>query len=192
MSEYKYLNTAISATTSTAGSIINDSLNLVEQGTDEDQRVGRSIFVTEVAAKYTITLPTVTASATQPDSDVVRVVVFLDFQANGTTAAVTDVLDSVDIHSFVNLANQERFLVMEDKILDIVALATDYISGAANYYSPSVHVEDSFSQFTMFGVDFSGTTGVIGEVSSANVGILAISLNGIATIEGIARIRFID
>ncbi len=190
-SELKFFDTAIALTPVTTTGTVIASLNLVAQGTEEDQRIGRSIDVGELAFRYSLSLPLTAASATLPDGDTVRRIVFLDRQTNGAAAAVLDILQTADIHSFLNLSNQGRFTILIDEVMDMVALSTAITPGG-NFNSPSVHKEIVWATDIDAVVEFNSTTGVIAEIRSNNLGVLFISHDGVAEMDGITRIRYFD
>lgn len=183
--EFKFFDTTKALTaTATAGAIFNASLNLVPQGTTESNRLGRKMTVTKLDMKCICKLPaTVTATDT---SDLVRVIVYLDKQANGATAAVADILETADILSFRNLANKDRFRVLHDHIEEI-----DINSGNGTSASERVkhfHLSKSFKDG--LNMEFDNTTGAITEIKSNNIGVLVISREATASLQYVARIRF--
>lgn len=187
--ELKAVDTTVSHVPSSTSGTITSSVNVVAQGSGEDERVGRKINIKALHFRYRLTLPLVNASATEPDSDLVRVIFFVDRQTNGTAATVTDVLESADVHSYCNLSNQGRFAIIWDRVDILTAVATTKVG--ADYFSPSVHDLESFDQSINVPVEFSGVTGAVSEMTSHNIGVLSISLNGLGNLDGISRIRYV-
>lgn len=107
---YKYDDVLASAVT-TSGVI--SSMNLIAQGDGEGQRTGNSIFVRNIAMQGQAIR---NASGATPDSQVVRLVIFQDTQQIADTApAITDVLETNSVNSYLNKANVGRFKVLFNK-----------------------------------------------------------------------------
>lgn len=178
------------AAIATAGTI-TASINLILQGVTEVQRVGRKCTITNVNWRYNISLAEADAVADPRNGDTVRVIMFLDKQANGATAAVTDILESADWQSFNNLSNSARFRTLYDKThnLNYLTLASD---GAGVVSSASVARESTFFKRCSVPLEFSATTGAIGEIRSNNIGVLLISRTGASTFGSKIRLRFSD
>lgn len=185
--ELKFLDHAIDdAVVASAGAILvatggsAGTLNAISQGTGQTQRDGRKCTVKQINWKYELTLP---ASATS--GDVVRVMLVLDKQCNGATAAVTDILASADYQAFNNLANSGRFRTLMDRTYAINATA-----GIAGTIVTEV-IQDSFYHKCNIPLEFSSTNGVITEVRSNNITGLVISQSGVAGMVGNLRLRFV-
>ena len=136
-------------------------------------------------------LPIRDAVATPQSSDTVRMIMYLDKQANGAAAAVTDILESADWQSFNNLSNSGRFITLMDKsvILNYQNLASD---GGGVVSSTNTAREGAFYKMCNIPLEFSATTGAMGEIRSNNIGVLLISANGQAKFESKIRLRFSD
>lgn len=185
MGELKNLDTIVGAFTVTAAGVIaNPSLNLVPQGVTDVTRVGRKIRVKSLHMRGSIFLP----SSGQPDegSDVVRMIIYLDKQANKAAPAVLDILETASYQSFNNLNNRGRFLILSDK-----STAISFTAGeAANSFE--VQRTMKFNKKLNIPVEFSGADGLIGEITSNNLGILAISQAGQMQLAYTTRIRYTD
>lgn len=188
--ELKFFDSTTSATVSGSGATVN-SLNQIPQGVTEQERVGRKCTVKSIWWRYTIVLPEQDAVATPADGDVVRTIIYLDKQANGAAATVTDILESANWKQFRNLANQMRFQVLMDRNHDInyMGMASD---GAGIVSQSQVILGFTWYHKCNIPIEFSSTTGVIGEIRSNNIGILLISANGVATLASNVRLRFSD
>jgi len=190
--ELKFHDVSLDDTAVPATGALTDSINLIAQGVTESTRVGRKCTIKSVYWKYTVHLPIRDAVATPDAGDCLRTIIYLDKQANGATAAITDVLETADIHGFRNLANQGRFEIVLDKLHNInyAGLASD---GAGVVSQAQVINEYKFYKKCNIPLEFSSTTGVIGEIKSNNLGVLLISTKGNT---GLAtsgfRLRFSD
>lgn len=170
---------------------VTASINLIAQGITESTRVGRKCTLRSFHWRYQVTLPETDAAATPADGDSLRIIVFIDKQANGATAAVTDVLETANIQSFRNLSNSGRFNFLCDKIHNInyLGLASD---GAGVVSQGLVQYEYTFNKNLNLPIEYSSTTGVIGEIRSNNIGVLLISHRGFAGFNSGIRLRFSD
>ncbi len=180
------------AAIATAGTV-TATVNVIPQGVTEKTRVGRKCTVKSIGWRYRMSLPELDAGATPSNGDVVRVIMFMDRQANKATAAVTDLLESADFQSFNQLANKNRFRVLHDKMYDInyKALASD---NAGVVSSPQVQKSGEFFCKCNIALEFddSASTGVISTITSNNLGVLLIGATGAAGFDSKIRLRFSD
>ncbi len=169
--------------------IAEDSCNTIAQGVTEVTRIGRKCTIRQIGWKWNIKLP-VTAPATGAQSDTVRVILYIDKQCNGATAATTGILETADYQSFNNLANKSRFRTLMDRTytLNVQAASGD---GAANDIS-EYSIDDSFYKKCNIPIEFDSTTGAITEVRSNNIGVMLVGKNGLAVFESKMRLRFSD
>lgn len=182
--EAKFFETDVSLTPTTSG-VIQNSINLIPQGVTESTRVGRKCTITKIGLRGVAEIfGDATAGANQW-----RIIVYLDKQANGAAAGVTDILESADDKAFNNLSNSQRFVTLKDWYFRTEAGAydgTDY-----NPYGRALKWHKKCS----IPLEFSSTTGAITELRSNNIGILAImeqASPGTVRLSLAARIRFTD
>ncbi len=170
---------------------ITATINIIPQGVTEVQRVGRKCTIKSVNWKYRCEIPEVDAVATPATGDTARIILFLDKQANGATAAVLDVLETASFQSFRNLANSGRFNILMDKVvtLNYSGMASD---GAGVVSQAKVIREGSFYKSCNIPIEFSSTTGAIGEIRSNNLSVLLISSDGVMVFTSKFRLRFSD
>lgn len=173
----------------TAGIISYISLNRIPQGVTESTRVGRKCVLTKIMLRGYIQATPVLG--TSVPCAYTRIIVYLDKQANGATAIVTDILETADEKSFNNLSNSGRFHILKDKNL---TLNTHYGAGTdtLNYMVPF-----RFFHKCRYPLEFSSTTGAITELRSNNVGVLAITGVASGTVAPqvlvlTSRVRFSD
>ncbi len=177
-----------------AGKIANGgSVCLIGQGVTESTRVGRKCVIKNINWRGTLK-KSAAAGASVSDQTVTRVMFYLDKQANGATAAVTDILVAADAQAFNNLNNKGRFLILMDKRMVLIPQASAG-DGAAND-TGAVFVPFTFFKSCNIPLEFSGTAApsVIGEVRSNNLGILLISeeAGGDVALNSKLRLRFAD
>lgn len=187
--ELKFRDFNTDMPTMASAGTIRESFCTIAQGTGESNRIGRKCVIKSINWRFKIELPITTGTSAQP-SDVVRIILYLDKQTNGAAATVTDILENALYQSFNNLANKSRFRTLMDRTYDMnyTAAAGD---GAANDWA-ATKVSDTFFKKCNIPLEFDGTTGLITELRSNNIGILAISDNSICILEGQFRIRFSD
>lgn len=187
--ERKFFDTTrATQTVAATGTIMNLSLNLIPQGTTESTRIGRKCVIRALNLRGNYNLPGATAAANT--SDILRIIVYVDKQANGATAAVTDILETASYNSFRNLAESGRFKLLYDK-----SHALNTMGGAGNGTTDSfgeIARPWSFNKRCMIPIEFSSTTGAITEIRSNNIGVLAISKGAVAQLDYIARVRYSD
>ncbi len=178
------------AVVATAGTI-TATINIIPQGVTEVTRVGRKCTLRSIFWRYQISLPGQESGAGALPGDSIRMILFLDKQANGATAAVLDILETATFQSFRNLANQGRFNILCDKIYN------PRYAGMASEGAGVVTQGLTTQNYTWYKkvdipVEFSGTTGVIGEIRSNNLGVLLISPQGSVGFFSAFRLRFSD
>lgn len=188
--ELKFKDTTKAQTAlASAGAIFNDTLNGMVEGNTDSTRIGNRITVKSVMLRGTAKMAS-TAAATDT-SQTVRIIVYLDRQANGATAAVGDILASADYRSFNNLDNSDRFRTLAEETLDL-HLTGATPSGAAYTYGET---SKSFFLKAKLNLDFKykGNAGTVADLSGNNIGVLVISeTDAIGTLGYIARVRYTD
>ncbi len=189
--ELKFHDATLDDTVIDAAGSVTATVNDIPQGITEITRNGRKCTLRSFHWRYTIFLSPVDAQAVPGLPDVCRVILFQDKQCNGATAAVTDVLETANIHSFRNLANGGRFRILCDKLhtINFEGLASD---GAGVVSQARKQMDYTFNKTLNVPIEFSSTTGAIGEIRSNNLGVLLISANGTGGFQSQLRIRFSD
>lgn len=189
--EWKFFDGSKAATNlSATGAILDDSINEVAQGTAENERIGRKMTIKSIHFKGAIKIPGQTAIADA--SQRIRIIVYLDKQANGATAGVTDILESQAVDSFRNLENSKRFGFLYDKTVSL-----NQLCGGGN--GSSDRLGEVIRNFQInkrcnIPIQFNSTTGAITEMCCNNVGIMAICDSITSTAPQINynwRIRFV-
>lgn len=85
-------------------------------GNDYVNRVGRKITIKSVFIKgYIRTEISLSLAAANATSQAARVLLVYDDQPNGALATVTDILNSADPASQLNLNNRDRFRILKEK-----------------------------------------------------------------------------
>jgi len=170
-----------------AGTITSPSVNLIPQGVTESERVGRKCTLKAVSFHFQMELPDTTVPG--QTSDRVRIIVYLDKQANGATAAVLNILETATINSFFNLEESSRFRLLYNRFHDISSQSGGV---GATFASAELLKTVNWGTRCSKPIEFSGVTGAIGEIRSNNVGVLMISEKARTVVGYTVRIRFQD
>ncbi len=178
------------AVISAAGIIQNTgSINLIPQGVTEITRVGRKCTITSILWHYALILPSTTDVANT--SDVVRMIMYHDKQANGATATVLQILETDNYQSFRNLTETGRFNILMDKTF---AMNTRGLGEAAGPITASSEwtISASFFKTVNIPIEYNSTLGALTEIRSNNIGILTVSKSGVCQLDSKIRLRFAD
>ena len=194
--ELKFFDTLKAQTSVTeTGTVLDDSVNHIAQGVTEENRVGRKCTIRGLHFKgtYNNTVSTVLSATNQS----VRIVIVVDKQTNGTAVTVADVLEDVTefngYNSYRNLANSQRFKVLMDRRFNIrIPAVAQTAAGTFSTYLNEYKWE--FNKRLNLPIEFSGTTGAIGEIRSNNIAIFAICRDATTRPEVgyTCRVRFSD
>ncbi len=146
---------------------LNSSINLVPQGTGESERIGRKMTIRSIDWRFTIRKLQETGAV---GSDTVRVIMFLDTQANGAAAVPGDILEATDYQAFYNLTNSGRFRILMDRTYDSNVKAGSGNGSVDQTFSHQIH--GRFSKKCSIPIEYSSTTGAITEIRSNNIGVV--------------------
>ncbi len=187
--ELKFFDTTKAATAAPVAGLISDGtlLNMAEGNTDQT-RIGNKITLKSVMMRGAVRLPTTAGVAST--SDVVRIFLFHDKQANGAAPAVTDILTSANYRAFNNVDNSDRFLTFAsfDAALDIKCGAGD---GTTNEYGEATLSFFMKKQLNL-PIKYKSNNGDVTDLASSNIGVLTISKDGIVVVDYIARVKYTD
>ncbi len=186
--ELKFLDVDLDDALIASAGTVTPSIIIIAQGVTESTRVGRKCTIRRIGWRYNLFLAT--QAALTNGTEVVRLILYVDKQANGATAAVTDILETADFQSFNNLSNSGRFRILMDRTHDVVSPggAGD---GANNDSSPASVSAQFFKELSL-PVEYSGANGTIDEIKSNNIGVLAIARGGTVELFSKFRMRFGD
>lgn len=188
--ELKFHDLDVNDAVIAAGGTVQTAQLTIAQGTTESQRIGRKVVIKSINWRYRLFLPATTSSAST--SDIVRMIVFIDKQANGAAAGVTDLLESADFQSFNQLANKSRFTVLHDKTFNLES-RSGAGDGTTNTYG-EMAISSSFFKKCSIPIEYdnSGTTGAVTEIRSNNILVMLLSEQGLCTFDSKMRYRFLD
>lgn len=164
-------------------------------GTDYTNRVGRKTVAKTVQVRGRCVLEPsvpVTGTTTAP-SQQARCIVFVDYQPNATIATTTELLNTADPGSPLNLNNRDRFKVLLDKeyVFDAWQL------GSTSTWNRTIHGVKMFKNINIESV-FNGVNGgTIADISSGAIYMLWLGSNTAGTNTDInayvsTRVRFVD
>jgi len=182
-------------------------------GTGASERVGRKVTLKSVNLKLGMLMGDSTSSL--DSTEVYRVILCVDRQANGNSALITDVLEAPSTYqSFANMNNCERFKILRDKTYTInrgtaatpIASYTELPGAAATpngggFTAPASTLfwAEARKDVEMYiplemDVEYSGATGAIGEVRSNNLRMFIIPQHsgGTTLVTWSSRIRYSD
>lgn len=183
--ELKFVDTTISITPFTLVGAIS-LLNGVTQGTDFNNRIGRSVNMKSLLFRFTVEK----ATGANSDGATARVILFYDAQTNGAAPVVTDVLATADHLAPMNLNNRDRFKILADCFIE-----TDAFVNTTGVISAGTYTERTKTIYKKMNTEmqFSGTTNAVGSIATGGVFALFISseLNGTGY-KVYSRIRFTD
>lgn len=185
--ELKFHDRQLDEVSIPSAGVVSTSIHLIVQGTTESQRIGRRINIRSINWRFRIKLPQTTAVADTHDT--IRVIMFLDKQANGTNATTAVILQTSSYQSFNNLANKMRFRTLMDRTYTL-----DSSAGAGSVTTYGIRViDDTFYKKCNIPIEFSGPNGSITEIRSNNIAMLVISeLNVISSFTSKVRVRYSD
>ncbi len=188
--ESKFFETNVDDSVIAANFNIEGSMNLIPQGVTENTRVGRRCTVTQVMLRLTVNLPSTAVAA--DTTDIIRIILVVDKQCNGSNAAVTQLLENDNYQSFNSLANSGRFRTLWDKTVSISSNGGSGRGSTDTLSYGAVSRALTFFKDVNIPIEFNAGTGAITEVRSNNILLYYGSKAGVAGIDGEVRIRFFD
>lgn len=113
--EKKVNDTGVNAyRVNTTGGFILCALPIL--GSDMNNRIGRKIMMNSIYIKGRVqTTASTIATDNYTPAQMMRLILFCDYQPNGATPAITDVLVTAAPEAQLNLNNRDRFKVLWDK-----------------------------------------------------------------------------
>lgn len=174
-----------------AATLTITNLGVIPQGTLENQRIGRKVTVKSVHGKFTNDLNE--ATATVNSCDQVQLMLIQDTQTNGAQFVATDLLETDDITSFRNLANNKRFKILWSKIAQF-STGGLVASGASIVGSAKACRWIKFNKKMNIPIEYDNafTDGRIATIRSNNLYFVVVSSSGSTSLLGTVRLRFTD
>jgi len=183
--EKKYLDSGLgSSGISTTGTFVSTVIPVV-QGTTDQTRIGNKITVKNFSIRCAMSMDDQTTGVIVDGH--IRVIVYIDKQANGATAATTDILTTAALSSYRNMDTVDRFVILKDKWMQYKVTATNALhtgQGSGQWWK--------WSKKLNLPVHYAGTTGAITEIKSNNIGVLFISDLSTLNMSMNCRTKFLD
>lgn len=194
--------------------LVGGSTYGIPQGTGPTERIGRKITLKKIMVRGY--LKNVASGSSAQTSDVVRMILFQDTQANGAAAHAADVLESATWNSFNNLENSQRFKILKDCKFNMNTMAGAGWSTQAAYTepagvaatpngggftSPATGNAQTFAEaiknFEVYlnvniPVQYTSTTGEVTEITSNNIHLAFLSAESHTQVSFKWRLRYED
>lgn len=184
--EVKFFDTAISTTLDATGEVpaTGGQLVLIPQGDTQSTRDGRVCTVRSVQIRGEMNWAPGAGAIASTHGYMFLV---QDKQCNGAPAAVTDVFTSTSLsNNLINMSNSTRFKILKKWVIPFNSPA-----GVTTAYGNQVKQIEYYAKCNI-PLQFSSTTGVIGELKSNNLFLIAGSTtDDLIAFEGQARVRFV-
>lgn len=191
-SELKVIeNAPAGAVTFSSGGAVT-AINLVGQGSDFVNRIGRQIVLKSVLLRATITPSEAGTTGNESLGDIARVMLVYDKQPNSAAGlpAVTDILTTADVFSGINLNNRDRFVALMDKKYPMHPYTA--VSSAISTGAPITRYIDKYKKLNHDTI-FSGTGSTIGNIATGSLLLVFISyVTGTSAYNVYSRVRFTD
>jgi len=165
-------------------------INGIASGTSLNQRVGRKVVVKSAHVRWTCGPGTIDALP-----NIIRVMLITDMQPNSpsTPPAVTDVLQTADVRSHLNLNNRDRFRVLYDKTMTFDPI--DLTTAGNKYIGTNITRCGQVYKKMNFSVTFSGTDGTLSSIATGAIYVLTLGSEATADNNEFlftSRVRYVD
>lgn len=189
--EKKFIDSDVNdAVVAQNGTVLTDTINAIAQGVQPSQRVGRKAIIKNINWRWTAVLESEASGGAQ-SSETLRIILFLDRQANGALATVLSIIEQDDWQSYNSLVNKGRFTILYDNTIDLNPVAAAG-NGTVNDWAENSR-SGSFYKECNIPIEFDGPSGAITEIRSNNLGVLLISRAGTPVVFASKfRLRFFD
>lgn len=170
-------------------------LNSPGSGAGESERVGRRILMTHLQIRGRVQMISGELQTNPPVGGPLRVVVFMDKQANKAVPVETDFFDvpgvGAEMHAMHNLSFKDRFQTMKDYTFDLeYKNMTKIVNDAYDYSNVS---QPFIWNFNLAQVAlFQGTGATIASIVTNAIHIMALSVSSKGKIEYNARLRYLN
>jgi len=168
----------------TTGSVT--PLNLIAEGNDNVNRLGRKALMKQVCVRG-YALPTSNAQIGAQG----RVLLVWDNAANGALPVITDIYTAITSSSFLNVNNVARFSILAEHPFELGYFNSTATQTAADQSIKRIDIRINLNSIT----EFSGTTAAIASIQ--NGALLLVTMGSTAAATGITatlstRVTFVD
>jgi len=158
---------------------------IIPQGPDEINRLGRNVLLKSFQMRGELQANTAGVQA------MARIMLVYDRQPNRALAAITDILQSGSVYGMKNLDNQDRFVILMDKLFSVIGTNTSVgIESAQRAIQKYIKLGSLVANYQV------GATGAIGEVNTGALLLVTIGDMVAGTTAPnfglITRTRFVD
>jgi len=157
---------------------VNNHLTAISQGVSDVQRIGRKVTLKSLLVNWSWGGSNITGGAQ------LRVLILYDKQTDGQFPAVNEVVEQNDFHSPLDLARQDRFILLG-------SFLTPPVSAQNN-----LNVSGRFYKKMNLPMLFSGAGGTIGDIVSGSIFMMCAQQDGVTggtpQFQYYARVRFTD
>lgn len=150
-----------------AGSLVT-TVNTIEQGADENERIGRKVIIKSIHIRGRFKVDDATANGS---TTIIRMIIYVDGQANGAAAAALDMMHIASNNSFRSLVNTGRFKFLLDKQIVLNKLVGGYLADDTTS-NQAVQKQFIWNKRVHIPLLYDGATGALTELCCNNVGIL--------------------
>ncbi len=173
--EFKKIDNSANGTVSTTAGIV--LLNGLAKGDDFDTRDGRQVRMKHLTLDLTFF-----QSGAAADITFMRIIIFVDKQANEATPVVLDYLQVSNMVSRINLDNRHRFYTLFDRVVTM---------SNTGQKLGQLHFKHSMSTLVTFD---DGNAGTIADITTNAIYLLLVSTEGtnLPNATWFTRIRFLD
>lgn len=190
--ELKFFDTTISGDFNVTGAVLTTGaqLVLIPQGVTESTRVGRKCTIKSIEMVGTITSNLGAATVAQARGSG-HLWLVQDMQCNGAAAGISDIIEGSNLGvGLRDLANKSRFRVLKKFYMNLNpgAGVTAALAGNSKYFH--------WYKKCDIPIEYSSTTGAIGEIRSNNLFLIAgvnnSNISDLINVSGKVRVRFSD
>lgn len=176
LSELKHSTTNVSAATLVAGAVT--SASILSQGTTASTRVGQQVHVSRFYVTGVCTLPAASAS------DCVRLLFYVDKQADGANPTVTDLLETASFYAPYNMDKVgSRFRILSDRMIDLEAQAATVTTVTRSF---TIKTPLDFITY------YQSNAGTISDVLKNGIGVIVISQAALASVAFNMQVCYTD
>lgn len=188
--ELKFSDNATSFAVALQNGSVFTALNLVEQGIEQTMRTGMKFNIKSISVNGEFVMQQRTGTSA---SNALRIIIFIDHQANGAVPAESDVLQqATNVYAQHDAENAHRFTFLHDKVYVINASSHAW-NGSAMV---SQETRKAFSIFKRVNVPiyYDNAASAITGVTQNNVLLMVYKESAVPLVDfrAVTRVRFTD
>lgn len=174
---------------------LRPTLLTIAEGVGDNQRIGRKIMLRRLQWRFGLTLFGQVGEEFPPTSEVIRVIIYLDRQSNGAQANASLIIDPAEFRALYPLAEQNRIVILKDMrvAMNNQTLAHIPSGDKAGFATCQVNKQFDWDWKCAIPIVYDGAPGLIGDMTSNNIGGLIISQSGQKSLmTGDMRVSYTD